>query len=377
MKISKRDFLILSLSGLIALSCIQRYDGYENVPEMRQKTASVLTEVNLETLPLDSVYCSGEGFTGVVKNDRIYYLDRYFTWLYAFDRDGHLIERTMGIGRGPKESVIKHSMSCAFTDSGEIALSGTSLDFEWFSGEGKLLNRFLLPSNRRSSNPEEYCTYTTPDEVVSRLYDGKLYTAMSSDNPEFAYIMDADKYIRNARHVSEVDLERRVPTGMYVTGYPSIYHDDPYRYTSFESVDFDMDNQGNVYVGFPVDSLIYVFDRHWKPKFSFGRPGTGIDADYEYVRSVNDVEKYRRNLATKGRYSWIEYIDATKVCCRSYKKGSHSEYDGLQIYREGQLVADVNVPKDMKVVGYIAPYYYSQVYSSEELGQLTVYRFKL
>lgn len=361
----------------MALSCIQRYEGYENVPKTRQNTASVLTEVKLETLPLDSVYCSGEGFTGVVMNDRIYYLDRYFTWLYAFDRDGHLIERTMGIGRGPKESVIKHSMSCAFTDSGEIALTGTSLDIEWFSNKGVLLKRFLIPFNRRGTAPDDYFTYNMPEEVVSRLFDGKLYTAMTSDNENFSYYDTADKYVRNARHISEVDLNRQIPVGMHVVGYPPLYLKDPCKYTSAEFVDFDIDNDGNAYVGFAADSLIYVFDKHWNAKYAFGCSGKDIDADYEYVRSINDGEAYIRNLETKGRYTWIEYIDATKVCCRSYKKGCHSEYDGLQIYREGQLLADVNVPKDMKVVGYIAPYYYSQVYGSDELGQLMIYRFKL
>jgi len=62
---------------------------------------------------------------------------------------------------------------------------------------------------------------------------------------------------------------------------------------------------------------------------------------------------------------------------RSYKKGADSEYDGLQVYKDGKLLADCETPKGFKVVGYIAPYYYSQIIGGEEDGSMMVYRFKL
>ncbi len=51
--------------------------------------------------------------------------------------------------------------------------------------------------------------------------------------------------------------------------------------------------------------------------------------------------------------------------------------DGLQIYRNGILIGDVDVPRHLKVMGYIAPYYYSYVVSDDEEERLYLYRFEL
>ena len=40
-------------------------------------------------------------------------------------------------------------------------------------------------------------------------------------------------------------------------------------------------------------------------------------------------------------------------------------------------MSDSEVPKGFKVVGYIAPYYYSQIMGGEEDDSMMVYQFKL
>ena len=104
---------------------------------------------------------------------------------------------------------------------------------------------------------------------------------------------------------------------------------------------------------------------------------TAMDMDYEPVRSMEDMPVYRRNRDTKGRYGWIEYIDETGILFRSYVKGRNSLTDGLQVYSDGVMVADVDVPEGFRVVGYIEPYYYSQVFEDDENGKLEIMRFRL
>lgn len=55
------------------------------------------------------------------------------------------------------------------------------------------------------------------------------------------------------------------------------------------------------------------------------------------------------------------------------------EKDGLQIYKEGKLIADVSVPTNFRVMGYMAPYYYSYIIPNmdEEDNSLMLYRFRL
>lgn len=104
---------------------------------------------------------------------------------------------------------------------------------------------------------------------------------------------------------------------------------------------------------------------------------TAMDMDYEPVRSMEDMPVYRRNRDTKGRYGWIEYIDETGILFRSYVKGRNSLTDGLQVYSDDVMVADVDVPEGFRVVGYIEPYYYSQVFEDDENGKLEIMRFRL
>ena len=70
-------------------------------------------------------------------------------------------------------------------------------------------------------------------------------------------------------------------------------------------------------------------------------------------------------------------MDEIDLLFVSYRKDSE-DLDGLQIYKNGQLIADVIVPKKFRVMGYIAPYYsYIIPLLDEEDDSLIMYRFKL
>ena len=73
----------------------------------------------------------------------------------------------------------------------------------------------------------------------------------------------------------------------------------------------------------------------------------------------------------------VEYEEQTSLLFRTYKKGEQEISDGLQIYNTNKLIADVDIPKNMRVMGYIAPYYYSYVISDEDQETMILYRFKL
>ena len=101
-----------------------------------------------------------------------------------------------------------------------------------------------------------------------------------------------------------------------------------------------------------------------------------MDTDYRPVNSWDDMDLYRDDRIGKGRFGWIEYVDETGILFRSYKKSDNTP-DGLQIYSDGVLVGDTDVPVGMRVVGYIHPYYYSQIYEDDENGRLYIFRFRL
>lgn len=46
------------------------------------------TDIKLEKLQLDSVYCSYTGVSSVDESRRIIYYDKYFNFVYTFDGNG-------------------------------------------------------------------------------------------------------------------------------------------------------------------------------------------------------------------------------------------------------------------------------------------------
>jgi hypothetical protein len=74
-----------------------------------------------------------------------------------------------------------------------------------------------------------------------------------------------------------------------------------------------------------------------------------MDMDYrEIKRHEEEVNIWNTEITEKGYYSWIEYFDKQDLLFRSYTKGSHSKFDGLQIYKGDTMIGDVDVPKKLQ-----------------------------
>jgi hypothetical protein len=110
----------------------------------------------------------------------------------------------------------------------------------------------------------------------------------------------------------------------------------------------------------------------------YGFAGRDMDLNYTHANTPEEVGKiYRSERNSKGYYNWLEYVDETGMLFRSYKKGVSALSDGLQIFKNGIMIGDVDVPKGTRVMGYIAPYYYSYIIPNDKLETLTIYRFQL
>ena len=86
---------------------------------------------------------------------------------------------------------------------------------------------------------------------------------------------------------------------------------------------------------------------------------------------------YFNDRPKRGYYTTVKVFSDNKLLMRSYRKGSESKYDGLQIYKDDILISDLDVPKGFEINGYIAPYYYSSAIIDEEKETISVYRFQL
>ena len=233
-------------------------------------------------------------------------------------------------------------------------------------------------SVKTSENWTSY-THQYTNLICRRSNDGeKVYLNIYSEHPDFNYLENTNNYLERCYHILELDINKEKTSKMYARGYPPVYSSNSKNYVIFSAINFDIDNENCFYVSYEADSLIYKYDSQYNPLYSFGYSGTDMNMNFKKINNYEDCRKYfRQERMDKGYYSWVEYIDETELLFRSYTKGNHNLHDGLQIYSGSLLLADLSVPKGLKVVGYVAPYYYSQAIAEEEEELLLVYRFKL
>ncbi|NER08673.1 MAG: hypothetical protein F6K17_42165 [Okeania sp. SIO3C4] len=99
---------------------------------------------------------------------------------------------------------------------------------------------------------------------------------------------------------------------------------------------------------------------------------------YKEFKKLKESQKaYENQRENCGYYTSLEYIDERGLLLRTYAKGNTSSYDGLQVYKGEALVADVEIPKGMKIAGYIEPYFYSEIIIDEDKETLSLLSFKL
>ena len=376
-----KKILLLIVSGLLLFSCNNPENTFSAAKAVGKKPNITHSDINLEKLQLDSVYCSYTGISSVDNTGRILYYDKFFNLLFSFNENGQLLEKAIGKGRGPGETIISRA-DAVFSTSGEMALIGSTLDFDYFRSDMKTHEYFSMYANynRNSTAPDNFDTYTYQwDNFVGRLRDDILYIAAFSDTEEFSFFTTTDDYLRTSYRIGRIDLIKKENMSMLVKGFPELYIQHPDKYSSFQNSFFDISDDDRLYLGFESDPHLYECDKEGKPVLSFGLAGRDIQNDYIPGLSFDDDSNYYlKNREEKGYYSWLEYIDETGMLFRSYVKGKDALTDGLQIYKSDKtMIADVDVPKGFKVLGYIEPFYYSQVVEDAEQGKLSIYRFKL
>ena len=91
----------------------------------------------------------------------------------------------------------------------------------------------------------------------------------------------------------------------------------------------------------------------------------------------NEKHVYKAVETNSGYYYYLRYIPETALLFRSFHHGTPLTYDGLQVYKNQLLVAEYQVPKGFRVIGYVPPYYYAEGKPDIDKEAMVFYRFKL
>lgn len=365
----KKAFLLLVLSLLLLPSCSEQSRGLkpESAKDIRY------TEAVTDTITFRVEDSSTAGLSGV-QGDSLFFFDKYFAYLYSISVDGEVGSRRMGLGNGPGEIQTRSPLAVCVNSQNpeEILFLGGSYDaYSYLDGQVRRMD--MSPGNAPVSY-ESPSSYTLWDQVLFLGNEKSLYYNVLGNADEVSIWEQVD-YFQQAAAFMKVD---RVSGKMTPVGnYPDSYVLDPKHYKMVPRAYMDLDGEDTFYVTYQADSLIYELDADFATKTVFGFQGKDMDTDYEEFS--NDQEQMGRalmkNQEEKGYYNWIKKVNG--LLFRSYQKSAASDYDGLQIYEGRVLIGDVKIPRGMKVVGYVAPYYISSIVCDEDTETMWFYRFKL
>ncbi|MCI5706959.1 MAG: hypothetical protein MR298_06510 [Odoribacter sp.] len=336
--------------------------------------------LNIDTCFLDSVPTSYV-VESSIHAGKIYLLDKLFCTLNEFNLDGRFQKRYLGQGRANNETTIGRIATHAFVGN-KLFLLDHSGGYHLYDENFYLERYFRLIYDNRWEYDRIYETpsaYTQRyNDIVCRSFNGNVFFNVHLAHLNYNFITTLEKHLERNANVQEIDLKEEDFGRLLAIGYPESYKSDSYMKAIFSSVVYDIDSFGNFYLTYEADSLVYVYDKDFKMKECYGLAGYDMKLDYIQTNTPQEVGRYyRKERNTKGFYNWLEYVDETKVLFRSYQKGIEKQTDGLQIYREGVLIGDLDVPKGLRVMGFIEPYYYSYILPNEDNGNLYFYRFKI
>ena len=373
-----RQILILITASLALFSCKSNYQGEYKVENRRDIKYPRLV---IDTIIVNIGLTALEGYSGV-HEDYLYYLDQYDCYLYKISLEGEVTEKRFGLGRGPNE--IPFPGTAAAINDNKFLILGSSADHlisKNYNDKSDAFERIWHSFHKmpEATTLEDARAYTFFDAVILRVDNDKLFYNIVGNGSVMEPYEQSETYYKDAHIIMEVDIftgDMR-PIGKFSQYYIDNHSKFKYLFIPI----YDIDKSGNFIVTYQADSLIYVSDREFSPIKAFGYEGKEMDKNY--TPATSDMESIRRAYTNdilnkeKGYYYWVKYVNETDMTFRSYKKGGQASKDGLQVYNGHTLIADVDIPEDLMVAGYIPPYYVSQMVFDLENEIMKFYRFKL
>ena len=358
-------------------------DNVENeslfpLPKETNQIKKKFQRLELEPFSLDSVESSYMGYLEM-DQDTIYQIDEKFCWVFRFTKEGKLIDRSLGLGAGPKEyNTGSIDGYCRLADDYWLFVdSGDGCTFFTNTFERKDRLQIIRGGSREDksySNPAIY-TKDYGHFIMRQMGDYAYFNVHAAEGMLSDFMFEPETYYRNVHVLMKLDLKSGKIENL-LGGYPPFYYEK--RLYLFQQVSFDIDLQKEQFmVSYDADSLIYCYDKDYNPLYSFGWQGKDMNTDYcNYPTMV--LAKQRDKIRAKHSYYHdIKYIKELDLLFRPYTKKQEVDCDGLQIYRGQTLIADVAVPKGMVVLGYSAPYVYATTGMDGIRESVDMFRFKL
>lgn len=364
-------FLAIALS----MCCVQACkDQSSTLRGGRNVQISALCIDTIKIAPMKET--SWVGQSGMV-GDSLYFYDSELSFLYRISTGGEVGSRKLGLGHRSDELPAKHLDVAFDLDGKRFVGMGSTADVYVYDDSDNQVRKIDLKFDGEPGTYQSALSYSTWDEFnmcVDSIY--AYYNILGES--QGVRIADEEDYFQKAAILMKLNLKtgEQKPMGHY----SDFYERNKKHVRHLPHIYFDLAEDGTFFVAYQADPSIYHYDQDFNLLEMFGVEGSNMNTDYSkcalgiqgfYAAYNNDIE-----LKKVGYYYWMKHLNGYTF--RAYRVSGTAKTDRLQIYdRQYDLIADVEVPKDFRVVGYAAPYYVTQIMTKETEDGLYFYRFKL
>lgn len=346
-----------------------------------EKNAYIKIEV--DTLKIETNIESSFNGNFTISNTGIVFNDLFFGYLFYFDKDLNLLSKNLGIGNQPNElkgadyitySNITNKYYVLSSKTGIVAVIDSK-----FQKEKEFKINFNIKRTREEVIKEPL-PYLMDSYELDYGYDGilkvfdenHLAIAVTSSHPKFNGYYNSKKYYENSRIIALINLEDEYIDKL-IGRRPPIFLKK--QLPNYDHFNYEINN-GDLYLNFYPETSIYKIDKEKDTLQSvFGVKGNDMKTNYITTNSYEEAHK--RELEDYSKYSFYNslYIDKNLVF-RGYTK-NNTKNDGLQIYKKGILIADLNFPKHYKIIGKIGNEYYASKIGIKKREDMHVLKLKL
>jgi len=376
---------VVKFSVLAASICFyscksEKKSDYSTAKNKSEKLIK-FNDVAIDSIQLDSINTSYVGEI-YIKDNSLYFLDSRFCFLHEFQKDGSIVHSYIGQGSGKNELPVKNVTFFSFLPNGGSFFMGTGYDCYIFNEKFERINDYAV-NWRPTHTYEELLDKPDPSlpEMYSLVYGGKV-RAHGDDlifpivSQHQAYNPTMKTYAAEARIFASMSLKNGYIKDIY-GGFPPFFSKN-FDFMVFGFPIFDIDQKNNYKVSFGADSLIYEIDDNMNVKKSFGFQGRNMKTEF---KNTSDMELFNSNYHEQsklnGHYTFLEFFENKDLLFRGYSKGIGEASDGLQIYKDNVLIADIDVPRGFRMSGIIDNEVYSNAFIDQSKNAIKIYKFKL
>ena len=355
---------ILFLVYFFAFGCRQGNDSSKlNDPEIDIEWKIVPSNIInkkiaalIESHPVEEFNFSGNGVWQTLDTSVIIF-DNLFRTVTKLSLKGNIIKQKGGLDTTRKNNIWTlpyiiapykngyisiFSRNLAYTDSNFKVQKINSINFK---GEEGMLSMLSTP---KPTNMTVY-ELNERNKCFWQASDHEIIVAIESETPSFNPY-NSKEYFKIARPFAVVNLRKETMTSIPITR-SRVYKDSCC--LTVQDGAYLIRRNNEYHIQFAADSLIYVYDKKFKPLYAYGISGNLIHSNsYNYSLDIAfDEDKYRSMESKSNTLENLFLLSSGLVGRIIVNRTNQTKY--LQLYENTDLLKEFEIPYDYKYIGVI------------------------